>query len=680
MIKKLFCLIVMFLFLGNLVYAEGSIVEEGTVEEVQDVEDSVGEIEEEEDGVIVEEPTEEDEDEIVVIVEEEEESEEPTEEDEDEEVIDDEPDEEAIPVQFMDLFKMSMCPFAQELEKTLYELVEDFDGSFVVSPNFIITEGSGDTCFNGYCSIHGEHELTLDIVEYCVYHELGQEDYFEFVTDLDESCYELADSELLLGECLDEADIVMEDIEECLNNDENILEWNAYLTEDFSVIGSPTMFFWQEKYTGSRDYGSLKNVICEKIDYNAEICQSEIVCEIDEDCPTINHEYCDGSNACEETTYYECESGECVVVGGGGGCRPCEHECYNGNCVAEPYPMCTDSDDGIDIFEKGIVDAYNFPEPQEDSCCINCMTAPTLGGPWISEYYCDGFEGEREIERCKWGCEDGECIDEPRPIVAYDDVITCEDNGERLVFDTASHGNHDMTKYSCIDESYKVEYNCGDEEIVMEIVRCDYGCSAFNGMCRVDEDMIVRERELYEGWNLLPIGKGVEFRFDDDLEDYLEAAYVYDSYNEEYVDLFEDEDVLGEIIDERGYAAVWVYISDDMEMELHIDLEEIQETVEELDFEFPEGWNFYVILPHMYRHYSGGYLNIGEDDGEIYIKEDRLFAWENDEKEWEDGQYTEIIEEEIDEDIIGIPFIMNHVEEFEVTLNPGLVIPDFPEI
>ena len=110
-----------------------------------------------------------------------------------------------------------------------------------------------------------------------------------------------------------------------------------------------------------------------------------------------------------------------------------------------------------------------------------------------------------------------------------------------------------------------------------------------------------------------------------------------------------------------------------------MDLEEVQEKVEELDFQFNEGWNFYVILPQMDRNHKEGYLNIGEDDNGIYIANNKLYAWNAGNQDWETGTYTEVIDGEIDEDIFGLPYIARYTENFRVSYTGKYVIPPFPE-
>ena len=196
----------------------------------------------------------------------------------------------------------------------------------------------------------------------------------------------------------------------------------------------------------------------------------------------------------------------------------------------------------------------------------------------------------------------------------------------------------------------------------------------------VDDPKIRREMIFYEGWNLFPLGYGLDYDFNPNFEDNMEAAYIYDPLNQEYLDLFGDgDDIIEELVNERGYVSVWVYMNDDFEMDLIIDLEDVQEKVEELDFEFNQGWNFYVILPQMDRNHEEGYLNIGEDDNGIYIANDKLYAWNAGNQDWETGTYTEVIDGEIEEEIFGLPYIARYTNNFRASYTGKYVIPPFPE-
>jgi hypothetical protein len=73
---------------------------------------------------------------------------------------------------------------------------------------------------------------------------------------------------------------------------------------------------------------------------------------------------------------------------------------------------CSKSDNG-NIYTKGTV-TETFPDgfvvSINDSCCTNCLNAPSPTGPSVSEYYCDGNFFKRGWQTCQNGCINGACI------------------------------------------------------------------------------------------------------------------------------------------------------------------------------------------------------------------------------------------------------------------------------
>ncbi len=190
-----------------------------------------------------------------------------------------------------------------------------------------------------------------------------------------------------------------------------------------------------------------------------------------------------------------------------------------------------------------------------------------------------------------------------------------------------------------------------------------------------------KEVLLTEGWNLISIGKGIEFTSDEDLEDSMRAVYLYS--DGEFHDLLFDEEPLSDMIQERGYAAIWVYMDDEIVLQYEIDLDEIQETVEDLDFTFDSGWNFYVILPHMQEQYYGGHFEIFEDDGYSVVNSGLYYIWDNMRKNWLADEYRDLMHKDIvGQGLIGQPILMNYKQAWTPFWTPDLVstIPIFPDL
>lgn len=188
---------------------------------------------------------------------------------------------------------------------------------------------------------------------------------------------------------------------------------------------------------------------------------------------------------------------------------------------------------------------------------------------------------------------------------------------------------------------------------------------------------------LDQGWNLIPYGKGLYIEFDDKFEKNLKAAYVYDSDEKTYYDLLKDDDPIFELVNERGYIAIWVYMDYEGEqtesiVEVQVDSEIIYETLRDTKFKFTPGWNFYVLLPQMQKAYPGPHYNIHVNQyGESVMR--NMYIWDNDwEKvtkgfiEWENdnGKSEEII-----------PLLIYYDDYFtpEFDTEPTPIVPAFPE-
>ncbi len=82
----------------------------------------------------------------------------------------------------------------------------------------------------------------------------------------------------------------------------------------------------------------------------------------------------------------------------------CQNGCEDGVCV-EKADICTDSDNGIDIYTQGVTKLGN--ETRSDEC---------INDDEVEDYYCDIDFGEESIhsrsESCPSGCEGGACIRE----------------------------------------------------------------------------------------------------------------------------------------------------------------------------------------------------------------------------------------------------------------------------
>ncbi|MCX6739995.1 MAG: hypothetical protein NTZ49_02080 [Candidatus Parcubacteria bacterium] len=125
--------------------------------------------------------------------------------------------------------------------------------------------------------------------------------------------------------------------------------------------------------------------------------------------------FCDNNKAVY--TAYKC--GEPIYDGGS------QPSCSNDACVPLSVPdhPCTDSDNGINIYQKGSLSvegqAANTVFGGEDSC-INISPHPQLvtKGSQLKEYFCGKSQStylmDYTIYSCPFGCVDGACLTEPQ--------------------------------------------------------------------------------------------------------------------------------------------------------------------------------------------------------------------------------------------------------------------------
>jgi len=179
---------------------------------------------------------------------------------------------------------------------------------------------------------------------------------------------------------------------------------------------------------------------------------------------------------------------------------------------------------------------------------------------------------------------------------------------------------------------------------------------------------------LDEGWNLIPFGEGIEIGFSDNFEEDLAGAYVYHPYDREFYDIMENDDELEYLVDRMGYTTVWVYMEDDAEMYLEIDVDEIDHELRTKDFEFEEGWNFYVLLPQMQENYPGPHYNIHRENGHSTIES--MWIWENGEWDKVTNEFMEWEETEDDNEIHAV--LINYEDDFRPSYEVDVEVPDFP--
>ncbi len=190
----------------------------------------------------------------------------------------------------------------------------------------------------------------------------------------------------------------------------------------------------------------------------------------------LNEKYCeDGTIKWEEISCpgdYVCEDGECTIVE-----------------IEEIEEKCKETDNGLDLFNKGVTEA---DIKRTDSCDHDFI---------VLEHYCENDEVEWVKVSCPVGyeCVDGECV-------VTENEYTCEETDDGRNFYSESHvkfyknGDLIYTMYdSCRGASDElIEYFCSDDVYYeRETVNCELGC--LHGICldRVYEECTAYEDEAH---------------------------------------------------------------------------------------------------------------------------------------------------------------------------------------
>jgi len=232
----------------------------------------------------------------------------------------DAPDEEKPLVEF---FVMSFCPYGNQAEiglKPVYQLLQD---KVTWQPRYIVNDKKAscemecqyqvfdqnrceelieaeripdmetchkyfpydneDTCLSEECeglaegeftSLHGEQELNQNVREICVLEELGIEEYWQFVLEINEECSSENADNCWLGVAnglgLDQSRITG-----CFNNRlPDLLKEEMEVSSERGVSGSPTIFINGQLYQGGRAPEDYKKAICSGFTELPEECGS----------------------------------------------------------------------------------------------------------------------------------------------------------------------------------------------------------------------------------------------------------------------------------------------------------------------------------------------------------------------------------------------------------------------
>ena len=183
---------------------------------------------------------------------------------------------------------MANCPFGNQIEKPLLEVIKLFGDKIEVEPRYIIYPGKNT--YNGeyetangkeYWSLHGNYELDEDVLEYAVWKLYGTQTWIEFVNKVNDQCYKYAPDTQKVRECaLNVAKEMGLDVNKLENyvkeHKEDIIQQQYNLTSEQGITGSPTLIINGQVYRGPRTAEAIKEAICSAFINPPAVCNQTL--------------------------------------------------------------------------------------------------------------------------------------------------------------------------------------------------------------------------------------------------------------------------------------------------------------------------------------------------------------------------------------------------------------------
>jgi len=212
----------------------------------------------------------------------------------------------------VELFIMSFCPYGQQAESNLYDVVDllgesvDFEPHYILYDNYCgwgvkcqatqeeldmgYAEDAGaraDYCFDAendsptYCSMHGIGELQEDLRQRCVLMDYPEKfwDYVKHINQdaADDTDYCAVGDDDCWQAAMEAEGIDVAGIEACIEENAQVfVETEKALAEEKGASGSPTILINGTNYTGSRDAESFKTAICSAFTTLPAACSEEL--------------------------------------------------------------------------------------------------------------------------------------------------------------------------------------------------------------------------------------------------------------------------------------------------------------------------------------------------------------------------------------------------------------------
>ncbi len=155
------------------------------------------------------------------------------------------------------LFVMSFCPYGQQAENAMVDVVKLFGDKVAIEPHFIVSVVDGKVN-----SLHGEYEANENMRQACIWKNYGSTTFWNYIEQFNGVC-----NKDNLDTCWKEkAEAVGIDttvIENCVATEGiSLMEADQALTEQYNVRGSPTLIINDAEYYGERTSEAFKDAIC----------------------------------------------------------------------------------------------------------------------------------------------------------------------------------------------------------------------------------------------------------------------------------------------------------------------------------------------------------------------------------------------------------------------------------
>jgi hypothetical protein len=158
----------------------------------------------------------------------------------------------------VELYVMSYCPYGNQAEQGIYQVIKSFNNTFDFEPVYIISGSAGN-----WRSLHGASELNQDIREKIIYNLYGAQVWNEYVNNANTQCTLNTIDACWKDAAQNISAINITEVEaQYASSLDTIAAGEAAKSNANKVTGSPTVLINGGKYSGGRTADAFKTGIC----------------------------------------------------------------------------------------------------------------------------------------------------------------------------------------------------------------------------------------------------------------------------------------------------------------------------------------------------------------------------------------------------------------------------------